>query len=70
MKISRFIATLAVSAASMAVSVGALAADAPAMASNGALVAANGMTLYNFDNDQAGSGKSACNGPCAACGRP
>ena len=26
----------------------------------------NGMTLYTFDTDVAGSGKSACNGPCAA----
>jgi predicted lipoprotein with Yx(FWY)xxD motif len=25
-----------------------------------------GMTLYTFDRDAAGSGKSACNGPCAA----
>ncbi len=24
------------------------------------------MTLYTFDRDAAGSGKSACNGPCAA----
>lgn len=70
MKISQLITTLAIGAASMAVSVSALAADAPAMASNGALVAANGMTLYNFDNDQAGSGKSACNGPCAALWPP
>ena len=70
MKTSRFIATLAISAASMAVSVCALAADAPAMASNGALVATNGMTLYNFDHDQAGSGKSACNGPCTAMWPP
>lgn len=40
-------------------------AAAPAMASNGALVGANGMTLYVFDRDAAGSGKSMCNGPCA-----
>jgi predicted lipoprotein with Yx(FWY)xxD motif len=26
----------------------------------------SGMTLYVFDRDEAGSGKSACNGPCAA----
>lgn len=25
----------------------------------------NNMTLYTFDNDQAGSGKSTCNGDCA-----
>lgn len=32
---------------------------------NGMLVGANGMTLYTFDRDAAGSGKSVCNGPCA-----
>jgi len=32
---------------------------------NGMLVGANGMTLYTFDKDTAGSGKSVCNGPCA-----
>jgi predicted lipoprotein with Yx(FWY)xxD motif len=38
---------------------------APAMISNGMLTGSNGMTLYVFDKDAAGSGKSACNGPCA-----
>lgn len=33
---------------------------------NGMLVGYNNMTLYTFDKDTAGSGKSACNGPCAA----
>lgn len=32
---------------------------------NGMLVGSNNMTLYTFDKDAAGSGKSACNGPCA-----
>ena len=35
-------------------------------AQGGVLVGPNGMTLYTFDRDVAGSGKSACNGPCAA----
>jgi len=65
MKIPLFLATLAISAASMAVNVSAVAADAPTKISGGALVAANGMTLYTFDTDKPGSGKSACNGPCA-----
>jgi predicted lipoprotein with Yx(FWY)xxD motif len=39
--------------------------SAPAMAEGGALVNSAGMTLYTFDADVAGSGKSACNGPCA-----
>jgi predicted lipoprotein with Yx(FWY)xxD motif len=29
-----------------------------------------GMTLYTFDKDTAGDGKSACNGPCAALWPP
>ena len=32
---------------------------------DGVLVGPNGMTLYTFDRDTAGSGKSVCNGPCA-----
>ena len=40
-------------------------AASPAMVSDGVLVGANGMTLYVFDKDAAGSGKSMCNGPCA-----
>ncbi len=31
----------------------------------GTLVNSAGMTLYTFDKDAAGSGKSSCNGPCA-----
>lgn len=64
---------LAASAATMLFTVGfatvATAAE-PAMLANGALVAPNGMTLYTFDKDAAGSGKSACNGPCAALWPP
>ena len=33
--------------------------------SDGMLVGSNNMTLYTFAKDAAGSGKSACNGPCA-----
>lgn len=38
---------------------------APAKVTDGTLVGPNSMTLYVFDKDAAGSGKSACNGPCA-----
>ena len=38
----------------------------PAKVADGHLVGPNGMTLYVFDRDAAGGGKSACNGPCAA----
>ena len=34
--------------------------------SDGMLVGSNNMTLYTFTKDTAGSGKSMCNGPCAA----
>ena len=37
----------------------------PAKVANGMLVGPNQMTLYTFDRDAAGSGKSVCNGPCA-----
>lgn len=40
-------------------------AQAPASAMNGVLVGPNQMTLYVFDKDAAGSGKSVCNGGCA-----
>lgn len=43
----------------------AAAQAAPAMVKDGVFVGANEMTLYTFDKDQAGSGKSVCNGPCA-----
>jgi predicted lipoprotein with Yx(FWY)xxD motif len=38
---------------------------APVKYSNGLMTGTNGMTLYTFDKDVAGSGKSVCNGPCA-----
>ena len=41
------------------------AQQAPMKAADGTLTNATGMTLYTFDKDAAGSGKSACNGPCA-----
>jgi predicted lipoprotein with Yx(FWY)xxD motif len=41
-------------------------AASPAKDQGGMLTNANGMTLYVFDNDVAGAGKSACNAECAA----
>lgn len=38
---------------------------APAKTQSGVLTDPAGMTLYVFDKDAAGSGKSACNGDCA-----
>jgi predicted lipoprotein with Yx(FWY)xxD motif len=37
----------------------------PTKVTDGVLTNAAGMTLYTFDKDAAGSGKSECNGPCA-----
>jgi len=56
-----FFAAVAVLAAGYASTVSA----APATTADGVLVGANGMTLYTFDKDAAGTGKSVCNGPCA-----
>ncbi len=41
-------------------------ASRPAKVQDGVLTDTAGMTLYSFDRDAAGSGKSVCNGPCAA----
>ena len=41
-----------------------LAFAADVMPANGMLVNATGMTVYVFDKDVAGSGKSACSGGC------
>jgi len=40
-------------------------AGAPVKYSDGIMTNSAGMTLYTFDKDVAGSGKSVCNGPCA-----
>lgn len=51
-------------------SLSAGAAQAPAKTANGVLVDAQGMTLYTFDKDAAGSGKSVCNDACAKAWPP
>lgn len=40
-------------------------AGAPVDYTGGVLTNKSGMTLYTFDKDPAGAGKSVCNGPCA-----
>ena len=47
-----------------ALAAGAAAADTVTKR-DGALVNSAGMTVYTFDKDVAGSGKSACSGGCA-----
>lgn len=59
-------ATLIASLALTVLAACATTATAPVKVSDGVLVGPNGMTLYTFDKDMAGSGKSTCNGPCAA----
>jgi predicted lipoprotein with Yx(FWY)xxD motif len=49
---------------------GAAALAAPANTADGVLTGPNGLTLYIFDRDAAGSGKSVCNGNCAALWPP
>ena len=41
-------------------------AQVPVQTMGGVLTDSAGMTLYVFDKDTANSGKSVCNGPCAA----
>ena len=36
----------------------------PAKIADGAMTNTAGMTLYTFDKDTTGNGKSVCNGPC------
>jgi predicted lipoprotein with Yx(FWY)xxD motif len=54
-------------AAALATSVNA---EPAAKMAGGMLVNTSGMTLYTFDNDVPGSGKSKCNGACAALWPP
>jgi predicted lipoprotein with Yx(FWY)xxD motif len=53
-------------AASLALIAVAALAAAPAAPSGGVLATPAGATLYTFDKDVAGSGKSTCNAQCAA----
>jgi len=65
MKTKNLLLTLFMSAALAACSAYGTHPASPAMVSDGMLTGSNGMTLYVFDKDTAGSGKSMCNGPCA-----
>ncbi len=65
MKLVAKLGTLAVVAALVG-GCASMSTKSPTMMSGGMLVGPNGMTLYTFDRDTAGSGKSACNGPCSA----
>jgi predicted lipoprotein with Yx(FWY)xxD motif len=58
-------AALALSLAASLLAGCASMAGAPARVTDGVLTGPNGMSLYTFDKDVAGSGKSVCNGQCA-----
>jgi predicted lipoprotein with Yx(FWY)xxD motif len=45
-------------------------ATAPTQFNGGVLTDSKGMTLYTFDKDKAGSGRSVCNGRCAVAWPP
>jgi predicted lipoprotein with Yx(FWY)xxD motif len=68
MKTSFKLSALIISVATLAAC--ATTMSGPAMMSNGVMTGHNGMTLYTFDKDAAGSGKSVCNGQCATLWPP
>ena len=51
--------------AALAFVLAACAGGAPVAVNDGVMTNNAGMTLYTFDKDAAGSGKSVCNGQCA-----
>ncbi len=61
----KFTLTIAVAFGLLAAGCGSMTPATPAQVSDGVLTGRNGLTLYTFDRDAAGSGKSTCNGPCA-----
>ena len=62
--------TSSIAAVLALLAIGAQAAGAPAAPANGVLATPSGATVYTFDKDTVGSGKSACNGPCAGAWPP
>ena len=60
------VAAVALTACSHAPSHHTAGDPSPATVLNGRLVGPNQMTLYTFDRDAMGSGKSVCNADCAA----
>ncbi len=63
---SRSVASLFAAVAFAVAACTTMDASRPAKVQDGVLTDPAGMTLYRFDRDTAGSGKSVCNGPCAA----
>jgi predicted lipoprotein with Yx(FWY)xxD motif len=63
--LSKLTSAMLLSAAALLGACASMAQTPPATVADGALVGPNGMTLYTFDKDTAGNGKSVCNGGCA-----
>jgi len=61
----RILRSLSLFVAALALAACASMGGAPTKVADGVLTNEAGMTLYTFDNDPAGGGKSVCNGPCA-----
>ncbi len=61
---------LAVIAAIVLAGCASMGGSMPAKVEGGVFVNSAGMTLYTFDKDAAGSGKSVCNGQCAVAWPP
>ena len=64
----RLLSTLTLAVAAFGVTVAH--AEPAAKMAGGMLVNTSGMTLYTFDKDVSGSGKSTCNGPCSTLWPP
>lgn len=56
--------------AALALAACASSGSGPAKVEGGVFTDSAGMTLYTFDKDPAGAGKSVCNGPCATAWPP
>jgi predicted lipoprotein with Yx(FWY)xxD motif len=61
----RILRSVLLLAAALVLAACASMGGAPTKVADGVLANEAGMTLYTFDNDPAGGGKSVCNGPCA-----
>jgi predicted lipoprotein with Yx(FWY)xxD motif len=65
MSLSARLASVACAALLAACSSMPWSSSPPAKVADGVFVGPNGMTLYTFDRDTMGAGKSVCNGQCA-----
>lgn len=61
----KYALTLASAALLAACASTSMGSEPPLAMKDGMLVTAKGLTVYTFDKDVPGSGKSACNGDCA-----